>query len=341
MAKDTGLWELSLGKKENLGKKDWSKPVTAVRIRPGLFYFKMMLSYVPLDKSWTIRMGFLDITRGYGSKDILHFLESQKDLGEDIKALARVASIWNTKEPLDVGESGTIYRLVRFYIWKEKIDREIITRGTLTKRVKEMKAGPEIVTWHLKQLLTLEHGTTQWATAAILFGNSETLPEVPFYLQKTYDSLAHWNSQRKKGKVWIPQKDVTLSTQVKEYISYLKTGKISIVSHRLGDCDLYCFLRAFNRITRKEGEVIWPQLKSHESDRFLEMERTLEELYSGNIIHSRDHRVVQAEAMLLQSRDKSKGAKELKKYFSNPDCVNKTWPQFWEFMDYCKDISKS
>jgi 5-enolpyruvylshikimate-3-phosphate synthase len=68
------------------------------------------------------------------------------------------------------------------------------------------------------------------------------------------------------------------------------------------------------------------------------MERTLKELYSGSIIHSRDHRVVQAEAMLIQSRDKGKGAEKLKKYFDNPDCVNKTWPKFWDFMEYCKNI---
>ena len=75
--------------------------------------------FIPLDKSWVIRMGILDLTinpEKY-SKDIKNFLDSQTDLGGDLKALKMVAEKWDTDEHLDVGESGTIYRFVKFYNW--------------------------------------------------------------------------------------------------------------------------------------------------------------------------------------------------------------------------------
>ncbi len=301
--------------------------------------------YIPLDKGWIIRMGFLDLTRGYGLKDLIEFLNGQNDLGGDVRALRMVAESWKDAfKPLDVGESRTIYCLVRFYLWKQDVDRKIITRGTLTKRVEEMEATANIVRWPLARLLTLEKGTSQWATAAILCGNTEKLPDISFYLQKTYDALLRWTSWRKKGLIWMPQTDPTLTTQALEYISFLKTGKIFIRPNQLGDCDLYCFLRAFNAITNEEGLKMWPQVQTHESNRIEEMERTLNELYTGKIIISDDHRVVQANAMLLQSLYMSTNSHNLgtvvdivKNKFNNPGCVNKTWPKFWDFL---KDIHK-
>ena len=48
--------------------------------------------YIPLDKSWIIRMGVLDIIQGYD--DITSFLDSQDNLGGDLKALRRVVESW-------------------------------------------------------------------------------------------------------------------------------------------------------------------------------------------------------------------------------------------------------
>jgi len=49
---------------------------------------------------------------------------------------------------------------------------------------------------------------------------------------------------------------------------------------------------------------------------------------------SKDHRIVQALAMLALF-DK----KEIE--FAFPESVNKSWPQFWKFLDYCSNKAKN
>ena len=105
-----------------------------------------MKNYIPLDKSWTIRMGILDIINSRDS--IRHFLNNQETLGDDLIALKRVAENWNSNNPLDVGESGTLYRFIRFALWKSGKEREIIKKGTLKKR--DICNNSEIINWPLK-----------------------------------------------------------------------------------------------------------------------------------------------------------------------------------------------
>jgi hypothetical protein len=127
---------------------------------------KDLIEYIPLDKSWTIRMGILDILNGH--KDILRFLDGQKDLGDDLVALRNVAEKWDTNEPLDVGESATLYRMIRYALWKQGKDREIVKRGTLKNR--PIYDDSKITKYTLRNLLELDNGTSQWASAAVLAG---------------------------------------------------------------------------------------------------------------------------------------------------------------------------
>jgi len=75
--------------------------------------------FIPLDKSWVIRMGVLDLIHGY--KDINNFLANQGNLSGDLLALKRVLKIWNSDKSVDVGESGTLYRFLKFISWKLKL----------------------------------------------------------------------------------------------------------------------------------------------------------------------------------------------------------------------------
>ena len=86
----------------------------------------------------------------------------------------------------------------------------------------------------------------------------------------------------------------------------------------------YCFARAFGHITAEDGKNRWPSLKGHESDRISEMEQALQETE----INSRDHRVVQAIAMRKKNKVKVR----------YPDSVNKSWPQFWRFLQHSKNL---
>lgn len=268
--------------------------------------------YVPFDKSWIIRMGFLDLVNGYD--DCIYFLKQHyEELSDDLKSLYDASVQWKSGEIIDVGESGTLYRFLRFASWKLKQPREFILRGTLKER--DICNDPEIVNLPLEKLLTLDNGTSQWASASVLLGNSERVSNPPFKLQLTYDAVSHWTEARKNDKCWKPRYDKTILAQASAYLELLKNGKMNFKPEQAED---YCFARAFGIMTAEEGELRWLSLKGHESDRISEMEKALQE----KEVSSKDHRVVQAIAMLRKTRDN----------IEYPDCVNKSWPQFWKFL---------
>ena len=83
--------------------------------------------YIPLDKSWIIRGGILDLVNNY--KDIKNFLSRRQNLGDDLMALRDISIFWNNSyKKLNVGESGTLYRFVRFALWKQGIKGDIIEK---------------------------------------------------------------------------------------------------------------------------------------------------------------------------------------------------------------------
>ena len=160
----------------------------------------MISKYYTLDKSWIIRMGFLDLTKGY--KDIRGFLENEYErLNDDLKSLKDICDKWDTSEPLDVGESGTLYRFLKFYFWKKGEEREFILRGTLKDR--EICDDPSIIKRSLEKLKDkkLDNGTSQWQSAAILsaFVLGEKIKQIEnpaSKVQVTYNAIDHWNKRR-------------------------------------------------------------------------------------------------------------------------------------------------
>lgn len=285
--------------------------------------------YIPLDKSWIIRMGVLDLFNGKKER-IKTFLNDQKDLGGDLLALKGVIETWDTGGPVDVGESGTIYRIFQFASWKLKLDKEFVTQGTLTERVKKMTKDPEIIKMSLSELLDLPEKTSQWATASILFGNKERVPDPPYHLQMAFDAVDYYKTQDEQGKPWEARPDETIRKQAEVFLELMRRKDVSFTPLQSED---YCFARTFGYMTREDGEVKWQNLHGNESDRFIEMDRILKKAEAGDEVDSKDHRVVQAIAMwgLVNNRDVK---------FSNPDAVNKTWPKFWDFIDYAKSLKK-
>lgn len=90
--------------------------------------------YIPLDKSWIIRMGVLDLLNNYN--DIFEFLKvRQNELSDDLQALHRALKSWKAGEQnIDVGESATLYRFLKFTSWVLGENKRFILRGTLQKR---------------------------------------------------------------------------------------------------------------------------------------------------------------------------------------------------------------
>jgi len=275
--------------------------------------------FIPLDKSWIIRMGILDMVNGYD--DIRNFLSEQQDLGDDIIALQRAVDVWKTDEEVDVGESGTLYRLLKFASWKLGLNKRFIKKGTLIGR--PINDDSSVINLSQSELLKLDNGTSQWASASALLGDKDRLLNPPFKLQLTYDSIHEWKNQRDKNLCWIPRYDKTIRNQVNAYLKLMKGEKVDFILEQAED---FCFGYVFGLISAKEGEEKWPALRGHESDRIAEIQETLEFAKVGKEILSRDHRIVQAIAMWGRVNNISVNV-------LYPKSVNKSWPQFWSFID--------
>lgn len=271
--------------------------------------------YIPLDKSWIIRMGVLDLING--NDKAVKFLEGQENLGDDLKSLLRALKSWSGSE-INVGESGTLYRFLKFASWKLGLDKKFILIGTLEKR--KICDNPEIINWGLKKLLELDNKTSQWASASVLFGNKEIIENPPFKLGLSYEAVKSWS------KDWEPKYDRTILKQANTFLSLLK-GKKN-VGFILKQAESYCFARVFGFVSKEIGEKMFPNLHGHESDRILEMEEQLK----SDKISSKDHRVVQAMAMYQKLNGKSNDN------ILYPSCVSKSWPQFWDFLKECQNL---
>jgi hypothetical protein len=274
---------------------------------------------IPLDKSWIIRMGFLDIINEYG--DIAIFLDTQKNLNDDLLALKRVAETWKLEKKINVGESGTIYRFFKFASWKLKLGKEFVLEGTLKDR--KICDDSSIVSWPLEKLLELDNGTSQWASAAILMGDETRISNPPYKLKVTHDAVDHWKSQRAKNESWLPRYDNTILRQSEVYLKMCKGEAFGFIPEQAED---YCFARIFGLISKEEGEGKWPALRGHESDRIAEMEVVIQQIERGEQIASKDHRVVQAVGMYQKLNN-------IDSTVMYPTSVNKSWPQFWEFIN--------
>ncbi|MES2471097.1 MAG: hypothetical protein V4526_02620 [Patescibacteria group bacterium] len=278
----------------------------------------MEAKYTPLDKSWIIRMGILDIAHGYS--DIINFLNAQENLGDDLIALKRAALAWDKNEPIDVGESGTLYRFLKFTSWKLNLNKEFVIHRTLKER--KITDDPSVVDLPQSELIKLDNNTSQWASAKVLLGDTERLENPSYKLKVTYEAVDHWNNMRAEGKVWEPRYDETIQRQVEAFEKMLKGENVEFVPEQAED---FCFAYTFGYVTLEEGEKKWPSLRGHESDRIDEMEKTLVQAKEGREIISKDHRVIQAIGMWGKLNN-------IKLNILYPESVNKSWPQFCDFL---------
>lgn len=299
--------------------------------------------FIPLDKSWINRMALLDFVNGSGYS--IRFLKLHYDeLGDDLKNTYRAyTELREGKKEVHVGESGTLYRFLKFLSFKKNLDLELIPEGTLVDRVENFCDNPDMVNWPLEKLLNTKEKTTQWASAAILLGNSEKI-ENNQKLRASKDAVSHWYRRRNNRQYWEEHHDLNILTQAIGYLSLLKGKGTNYILNHAED---YCFARAFGFITKEEGEAKYPSLKGHESDRIVEMEKQLSNFKENKLIESDDHRVVHAISM--KDAVKRKGQirmkvesgiypieiiQEIQNKFSNTGCVAKSWPKFWNFLEY-------
>lgn len=276
------------------------------------------IKFIPQDKSWLTRVGVLDIINGYS--DIEEYIKQQKNTNDDILAILNASEDWRNNRKIRVAESATLYRLLKFVSWKNNLNKVFIKEGSLNQR--KITNDPKIVNLNQKELLKLDNETTQWATAKVICGDKERLSNPPAKLKETYEAVEHWYMKRKKGLCWEPKYDVTIKRQAETFLKLLKQENVDYIPLCSDD---YCFARAFDFINKENGAKFWPSLIGHETNRIEEMEYSIKEAEETNCVSSKDHRVVQALSMW--------GVVNKKKLtFQNPNAVNKSWPQFWDFL---------
>lgn len=283
---------------------------------------------IPDDKARVMREAMLVLnTADPAKRDIavttmIKSIRSKKR-ADDIERVADVLEVWESKEPVPVGESGTLYRYFSFRDFFELArgmthkPREFLLTGTLKTR--HITRDPDMINWSQEKLLTLDNQTSQFASAAALMGDPARITNPPFRLQQTYDIIDTWNGIKPN---WQPQKDETILLQTKAFYALLNGKQTSFTVRHSEDVP---FGLAFGFIGFKDAAKKFPSVLGHESNRITEMQQALADYAADQIITSNDHRVVQALAMKAAIENR-------KTVFSNRECVTKSWPEFWNFL---------
>lgn len=285
-------------------------------------YTKELLArdLIPPDKSWLMRMGVLDIL---GQRErVIEVVDSIPQPSDDVAALRQSAISWPESDEIDVGESGTLFRFLQFASWKEDLDKTFKKHGTLVQR--KITSDPSIVDLPQEKLLELDEGTSQWASAAILSGDEQRLDNPSPKLALTYKAVKEWADA--PGGKWTPKVDRTILNQALAHIRLMRRKRHEFKPEHSED---FCYAYTVG-FSIEAAEEKFPSLKGHETNRLEEMPKSHEQLESGETITSRDHRVVQALAMLAARRN-------IEVNFEHPEAVNKSWPQFWNFLTFSGD----
>ena len=264
------------------------------------------IKFLPLDKSWYIRLCILSLQDADDS--VVQFLKD-KELCDDLRYTVNAIKNFGSKI-IDVGESATLLRFLKFYCWKNGIDKKFVISPMLKER--KICNDKDIVNFSLEKLLELDYGTSQWASASILMGNDENIKTDNEKILMSKRAVKFWKDGEKIEIVI----DKVIKNQAKYFLGHDLTFEYSCAED-------YCFSRSFGFLTREEGENLWPQLINHESNRLDEMENQID----NRVITSTDHRVVQSLAL------KAKKNNKLNVDIVNPTCVSKSWPEFWKFYE--------
>lgn len=262
---------------------------------------------IPTDKSWFLRVAFLRFLQGERTP-------APEDANLDILSFSQSLEAWSQGETeIPIGESGTGYRFLQFLAWKKGIPKKFLRGPMLAAR--KVCQDPSIVNLSQEELLKLDGGTSQWASAAALCGDKTRIENPPNKLALTYEAIASTNPDPIRP-------DQTIEAQACAYFGALALGAMNFTPKHSED---FCFAYTFGKINLEEAKKRWPSLAHHESNRLVEMPTQLKNLFHGENITSTDHRVIQAIALKATQR-------RIPCRIQHPQAVAKSWPQFWEFL---------
>jgi hypothetical protein len=289
--------------------------------------------HVPTDKARLFRYSTIEARYG----DITVAQEVIRGIprpGDDIMAQGRVLASLLKDEPLDVGESGTAYRIWQLPDWRHGWGRVFIKRGTLVRRAQEMPSKAEVLACRGQRELTrLADRTSQWATAAVLDGDAERLTEdVDPKLQLTYDIWDDWHHRQITGEPWTAEKDTVLDRQVNHFLHLYLFGED--IGYEVTEAEEFPYGFYFGNVGLEEAQDRFASLPHHESNRLVEVPRALELARVGEPIAVDDHRIIQMVGFfgLLTGTEV---------YFEHPEAVNKTWPGYFDLIQAAREAKQA
>lgn len=254
--------------------------------------------FLPWDKSQVIRFAFLDLIAGMPERSVTWLEHHYEELGDDLHALLGTLKQYLAGQDLDVNESDTLRVFWSKFLEHTNDSRRIITSGSLDGRD---PAAPN---------------SSKWASIAVLLGkNIRTFP-LPPHLQLTFQTKWEWEQATGRGEMWTPRKDRVITECVSAYLVWLETNVMPL---DLDNPEKMCQAMAFGLVAPDEALALWPSIKDHESNRPEAMRAALDDPFW---VESDDHRVVMAMAMHFVPYEA----------FSQPDCVSKSFPRFWDMM---------
>ncbi len=285
------------------------------------------VTYLPFDKTYLRALLSLDRLHGFtDSYDIL--LPYAHQVSQDNWEYIDMLDQFDCTETVRVGEGGAGYRSGLYLSYLEQKPKRF-------KKARSLKSRPiyeeaDMITLPWSEILSLDNYTSQYASARLIWEEDVEAPEL---LQQNYklrvvtDAIKHWYLRREKGEPWQPRADTTIARQVTSYLEMLDTNLVDEYFY-MEQAEDYCFARVYGLTTPEEGLRRFPALIGHESNRIKAVEEAIKQAdrpkNEGVLVDSNDHRIVMAIAMRYGfSKDR----------FANPDCVTKSFPLFWEFLD--------
>lgn len=269
-----------------------------------------MTKFIPLSKSVANRLMLLSIR----DKDYtyLNFLENYEDgLPNDINVCRMVMRDWDNSDFINVGESRTALIFLQEYAKRNGIKKHWNIEGTL---------------WNRK----LEN-TSQTISARILCGDEVILNDEPYHVKLTRSIMSQWEKGNRESLFTMEDETLWEQCLTMECVALkglqshfkIKSAEDVCLAYFLTQCDK---MPDDRKVTLEDIVDKFPTTLNHESNRPLELLKTLIEIKNNQEVMSNDHRVVMAASFYAM-------IKNIKIEFRNPTCVSKSFPKWWKYLE--------
>jgi hypothetical protein len=244
----------------------------------------------PPEKSWYANLGFLALLedsplvveslRSYG----LLLPTDTTDMCRSTEQIARGERI------ISVGEGGAWARRLAYGNAKFGWGLSLEKARTLQDRPDEFT--PDMVDASIAELRTLNKGSSQLASAAVLCGSDEPMPpDAPYHLRMAYEARDFWQ-QWPKDQLLPLRRDATLRRHTLSWLNWHRTGSFMLDLVQPED---YPIARVFEAATPEQAlELGWGSLEGHESSRFFSVDDSIDRVARGLPVPYADHRILQA-----------------------------------------------